>query len=168
MYKKNYINRSRYKKKRECLRVTAIGNFKEIYLKSVHELYSKGSCDHAIRYTPSTRGPWCPHRTAADVCRRVAECNQSAADCRAKPRSRPITDTASTPEAEGSCRGVVPTSTYPESITRASRRRRDIPFLDPAWNQVCNQFTYRRPFSLSLLCTGISFNKNYITISLKY
>lgn len=93
------------------------------------------------RYTPSTRGPWCPRRMA-DVCRRVAECNQSAADCRVKPRSQPIMATAST-EPEGSCREAVPTSIYPESIIRVSRRRRDIPFLDPVWNQVRNEFTYR-------------------------
>jgi len=121
------------RKKRECSRVTAISNFKKSkeLLRNIYKLYSKSSCGHAIRYTPSTPGPWCP-RTAADVCRRVAECNQLAADCRAKPRSRPITAMASIPEAEGSCRGVVPTSTYLESITRASRRRRDIPFLDLA------------------------------------
>jgi len=104
------------------------------------------------RYTPSTRGPWCPRRMAA-VCRRVAECNQSAAGCRVKPRSRPIMATAST-EPEGSCQEAVPTSIYPESIIRVSRRRRDIPFLDPAWNQVRNEFTYRPYVGLSRLTGG--------------
>jgi len=96
------------------------------------------------RYIPSTRGPWCPRRMVAGVCRRAAECNQSVAGCRVKPPSRPITVTASIPEAEGSCQEVVPTSTYPESITRASRHQRDIPFLGPAWNQVHNEFIWQR------------------------